>query len=161
SLPIVPLSWVAVAGLSLYILLLDDSASSARRSGAIILLALTVPMLWSRLLFQFFANIILSLDAAMVALVLGTERAGNTVGFADGSGYMVIAPTCTSFTNLSFVFLCWVSITQWAKHPWSAKDLLLLFVACVSVVIVNVVRIVVTGTSHRAFELIHGKAGDQ
>ena len=47
-LPIFALSWVAVTGLSLYILLFA-SGSSDRRRGAIILLALTVPMLWSRL----------------------------------------------------------------------------------------------------------------
>src|SRR5262245_65662568 len=56
-LPIFSLSWVAVTGLSLYILLFANSRSERRR-GALILLALTVPMLWSRLLFQFFAKII-------------------------------------------------------------------------------------------------------
>jgi hypothetical protein len=50
-LPIFALSWVAVTGLSLYILLFANRSSSRRR-GAVILLALTVPMLWSRLMFQ-------------------------------------------------------------------------------------------------------------
>src|SRR5262249_7661186 len=52
-LPIFALSWLAVTGLSLYILVFANDGS-ARRRGALILLALTVPMLWSRLLFQFF-----------------------------------------------------------------------------------------------------------
>src|SRR5262249_49078140 len=58
SLPIFPLSWVAVTGLSIYILLFANGGSERRR-GSLILLALTVPMLWSRLLFQFFAKLIL------------------------------------------------------------------------------------------------------
>src|SRR5262249_14387393 len=52
-LPIFALSWVAVTGLSLYILFFAKGGSGRRR-GAVILLALTVPMLWSRLLFQLF-----------------------------------------------------------------------------------------------------------
>jgi hypothetical protein len=53
-LPIFSLSWVAVTGLSLYILLFANGGSERRR-GALILLALTVPMLWSVLLFRYFA----------------------------------------------------------------------------------------------------------
>ena len=49
------MSWVAVTGLSLYILLFANDGPERRR-GALILLALTVPMLWSRLFFQFFAQ---------------------------------------------------------------------------------------------------------
>jgi len=169
SVPIFPLSWVAVAGLSLYILLFANGGrslfasgdeSSDRQRGALILLALTFPMVWSRLLFQFFANTVLDIDAAMVASLLGTDRVGNLVGFRDGSGYMMVTAACTSFTNLSFVFLCWVSVTQWAKHRWSTIDLLWLFLACASVVAVNVTRIALTGLSHRSYELIHNEWGE-
>jgi hypothetical protein len=59
-LPIGPLSWLAVTALSLYIIISANIASSRR--GAFILLATTVPMLWSRLLFQFFANPLLQID---------------------------------------------------------------------------------------------------
>ena len=79
-LPIFALSWVAVTGLSLYILLFANDGSERRR-GALILLALTVPMLWSGLLFQFFARPILEIDASLVAWLLGTERVGNMVRF--------------------------------------------------------------------------------
>jgi len=53
-LPIGPLSWLAVTALSLYIIISTNVASSRR--GAFILLATTVPMLWSRLLLQFFCQ---------------------------------------------------------------------------------------------------------
>ena len=76
-LPIGPLSWLAVTALSLYIIISTEVASSRR--GALILLATTVPMLWSRLLFQFFANLILQIDASLVGWILGTQRTGDIV----------------------------------------------------------------------------------
>ena len=127
-LPIYALSWVAVTGLSLYILFFANDGSERRR-GALILLALAVPMLWSRLLFQFFARPLLELDATMVTWLLGTERIGNLVRFADNSGYMLITPACASWANISYAFLCWVAVTQWANHRWSSIDLLWSFLA--------------------------------
>jgi hypothetical protein len=55
SLPIFPLSWIAITGLSLYILVFANG-NAERVRGALILLALTAPMLWSRLLFQLFGT---------------------------------------------------------------------------------------------------------
>jgi hypothetical protein len=158
-LPIFPVSWVAVTGLSLYILFFARGGSGRRR-GAVILLVLTVPMLWSRLLFQLFAKPILDIDATLVAWLLGTERVGNMVGLVDGSGYMVVLPACSSLANMSLAFLCWVSVTQWAQHRWSAMDLLWSSLACASVIAVNVTRISLMGLSHSHYEAIHSESGD-
>jgi exosortase/archaeosortase family protein len=160
SLPIFPLSWVAVTGLSLYILLFANDGSSDRRRGALILLALTVPMLWSRLIFQFFAKLILDIDATLVAFLLGTDRVGNIVRFADNSGDMVVMPACSSLANMSLAFLCWVSITQWAKHRWSPMDIMWSLLACASVIAVNVTRISLMGVSRSHYEAIHSQWGD-
>jgi hypothetical protein len=157
-LPIYALSWVAVTGLSLYILVFANDGG-ARRRGALILLALTVPMLWSRLLFQFFAGPILAIDASFAAWLLGTERVGNVVGFGDGSGYLVIMPACSFVANTSLAFLCWVSVTQWAKHEWSPVDILWSLLACTSVIAVNVARIALTGLSRGHYEAIHSSMG--
>jgi exosortase/archaeosortase family protein len=153
------LSWVGVTGLSLYILLFAN-AGPERRRGALILLALTVPMLWSRLLFQFFAKLILDIDATLVASILGTTRVGNMVHFADSSGYMVVLPACSSLANMSLAFLCWVSITQWAKHQWSPTDILWSLLTCASVITVNVTRISLMGLSRSHYEAIHSQWGD-
>src|SRR5271166_1272818 len=159
SLPIGPLSWVAVTGLSLYILVFANGGAERRR-GAIILLALTVPMVWSRLLFQLFAKPILDIDAALVASLLGTNRVGNMVGFADGSGYMIVLPACSSLANMSLAFLCWVTITQWAKHRWSPMDIVWSLLACASVITVNVTRICLMGLSQSHYHAIHSQWGD-
>jgi hypothetical protein len=155
-LPIFALSWIAITGLSLYFILFA-SGSSALRRGALIMLALTVPMLWSRLLFQFFAEFILKIDASLAALLLGSERVGNVVAFGDGSGYMVVMPACSFLANTSLAFLCWVAVTQWAKHEWSPMDIFWSLLACTSVIAVNVARIVLTGWSRGYYEAIHGQ----
>jgi exosortase/archaeosortase family protein len=159
TLPIYALSWVAVTGLSFYILLFANDGAERRR-GALILLALAVPMLWSRLLFQFFARPLLELDATMVAWLLGTERVGNLVRFADNSGYMLITPACASFSNMTYAFLCWVVVSQWVNHRWRSIDLLWLFLACASVVAINVTRIALTGQSQESYQLIHNQNGE-
>ena len=159
SVPIYALSWVAVTGLSFYILLFANDGAERRR-GALILLALAVPMLWSRLVFQFFARPLLELDAMMSAWLLGTERSGNLVRFADNSGYMLITPACASWANISFAFLCWVVVSQWVNHRWRSIDLLWLFLACASVVAVNVTRIALTGQSQANFHFIHTQYGE-
>jgi hypothetical protein len=157
--PIYAVSWVAVTGLSFYILLFANDGCERRR-GALILLALTFPMLWSKLVFQFFAGPLLSLDATMVTWLLHTERMGNLVRFADNSGYMVVTPACTSFGNISFAFLCWMTITQWANHRWAPIDLLWSLLAVGSVVAMNVTRIAITGLSYWHYETIHNKWGE-
>jgi hypothetical protein len=159
SLPIFPLSWVAVTVLSLYILAFAN-AQAARVRGALILLAMTAPMLWSRLLFQIFAKPILDIDATLVSLLLGTDRTGNMVGFLDKSGYMIVLPACSSLANMSLALLCWVAITQWVGHRWTVRDVLWAALACVSVIAVNVTRISLMGFNHQNYQLIHSSWGD-
>ena len=158
TLPIGPLSWLAVAALSLYIITSTRVASSRR--GATILLATTVPMLWSRLLFRFFANFILQIDASFVGWILGTHRTGDIVGFADGSGVLVILPACSSLANVSIAILCWVTVSQLVGHKKSAYDPLWCLVACVSVIAINVTRISVEGLSQWHYATFHSPWGD-
>src|SRR5260370_42340084 len=70
ALPIGAMSWLAVTMLSLYVLLFTQATESQHR-GAVILLAATVPMLWSRLVFFFFASFILSADGSLFGCLLG------------------------------------------------------------------------------------------
>jgi hypothetical protein len=73
-------------------------------------------MFWSRLLFQYFANFILEIDASLVAWLLGTERTGNMHRFANDAGYLVIFPACSSLANISLAFLCWITVSEFAGH---------------------------------------------
>jgi hypothetical protein len=157
-LPIGPLSWVAVTGLCLYVLV--STNDTLLRRGAIILLATSVPMLWSHVMFKFFANQILAVDASLVGWLLGTHRTGNLVEFADGSGFLVILPACSSLANVSLAFLCWVAISQVVCHKKSAYDSLWCLLACASVVSVNVTRVGLMGLNHVQYDEIHNQWGD-
>jgi hypothetical protein len=124
------------------------------------LLATTVPMLWSRLLFQFFANLILQIDASLVGWILGTHRIGNIVEFSDDSGVLVILPGCSSLANVSLAFLCWVTLSQLVCHKTSAYDLFWCLMACISVIAVNVARISVQGLSQWHYSTFHSPWGE-
>ena len=157
-LPIGPLSWLAVTALGLYILLTDNSDFSRR--GATILLATTVPMLWSCLLFQFFAGLILEVDASLVGWILGTNRTGTIVEFADRSGQLVILPSCSSLANVSFAFLCWITLSKLVRHKKSGYDFMWCLLACISVIAVNVTRISIEGLSQWHYSTFHSPWGD-
>jgi hypothetical protein len=156
ALPIGRLSWLAITILSLYALLFGDPSSSRRR-GALILLATTVPMLWSVLLSRYFANFILEIDASLIGWLLGTGNVGNVVRFADQSGSLVITPYCSSLANVSLAVLAWVTISQWLPRRSSPKDLYWCFFAATSVVAINVVRISLMGLSQMHYEAVHNQ----
>src|SRR6266851_4454598 len=122
ALPIGAMSWLAVTMLSLYVVLFTRATESQHR-GAVILLAATVPMLWSRLIFDLFANFIMAVDASLVGWMLGTHRSGNMVEFADHSGTLVVFPSCSSLANVSLALLCWVTISASVRHEWRAQDI--------------------------------------
>lgn len=159
TLPIGPLSWLAITILCLYVLLFTDPSSSRQR-GTLILLATTVPMLWSRLLFRYFANFILEIDASLIGFLLSTGHTGNIVRFADQSGTLVISPYCSSLANVSLALVTWVTISQWLSHRWSLKDLFWCFLAAVSVIAINVIRISLMGLSEMHYQMIHNHWGD-
>jgi hypothetical protein len=158
ALPISSLSWVAIAAFCVYMLTTTDCVST--QQGAVILLATTVPMLWSRLLFDFFANPILNADAFLVSWLLGTKRTGNMIEFADHSGNLVIFAACSSLANVSLAILCWVTISELAAHKRSPDDLFWCFVACASVIAVNVSRMAMMGLSEKVYNTVHSNFGN-
>ena len=157
-LPIGALSWLAVAFLALYVIYFTNPTFSRRR-GAIVLLAVTVPMLWSPALFKFFANLILQTDALLVSELLGTPRSDNLIQFADGSGSLLVLPYCSSLHNVSLAVLAWVAINQWLARRAAASDWQWIAVACFAVVTINVTRLSLMGLSMKHYHAIHGFFG--
>jgi hypothetical protein len=158
-LPVGGLSWLAVAILGGYLAVHSNPESAVRRGG-MILLAVTVPMLWSRLLFRYFANLILQIDASLVSFMLGTSRNGNLVRFVDDSGTLAIVPYCSSLHNVSLAILAWVAINQWLGRRWSRSDWQWIVLAVVAVVAVNVTRMSLMALNAKTYQAIHGFWGD-
>lgn len=156
--PFSGMSWVGLTALGLYVYAVSEPGT-ARRRGSLILLALTVPMFWSKLLFMLVARPILAADAIAAAALLGTERIGNVVAFPDGSGYFQVYAGCSSLANMSLAFLAWVTVTQLIGRRWSASDLTWYVAACLAVVSVNIIRIALIGLYPQHFEFLHGPFG--
>jgi exosortase/archaeosortase family protein len=151
-------SWIALTGLGLYGLRCFEVGTPARRA-AFVILAITVPMFWSRLVFAMLSDLILQADAILVSLIVGTERVGNTVGFADNSGYLLILPPCSSLADVSLAMLGWALFTQALVRRTSLKDVWWCLAACSAVFVINVTRIALIGLHREHFELLHGAVG--
>jgi exosortase/archaeosortase family protein len=151
-------SWIALTGLGLYGLCCFEVGAPTRRA-AFVILAVTVPMFWSRLVFAMLSDLILQADAILVSLIVGTERVGNTIGFADSSGYLFILPGCSSLANVSLAVLGWALFTQALTRRPSLKDVWWCLAACAAVIVINVTRIALMGLHPEQFELFHGAVG--
>ena len=154
ALPIGAASWIAVAMLSLYVLSTQQRSQSLHR-GAVILLATTVPMLWSRVIFDLFAKYVLAIDALLVGWMLGTDRHANMVEFADHSGTLAIFPSCSSLANVSLGLLCWITVSELAGHRRRLQDILWCGLVCACVVAVNVLRMSLMGLSYAHYSVLH------
>jgi exosortase/archaeosortase family protein len=153
-IPVSEINWAAVTGLSFYVLLFAND-NAERKRGALILLAVTVPMLWSRLLFSFISQPFLDFDATLAGWILNTHKSGNIINFVDGSGELVILPACSSFANVSLAFLCWVAVSQWVGHKPARRDIFWCLLACASIVVVNTARMSIMGLSHWHYVTFH------
>jgi len=159
-LPIAALSWLAVTLLSVYILFLTNETGGIGHRGAVVLLATTVPMLWSPLMFDFFARIILQIEASLVGLLLGTHSSGNIVEFANHSANLVITPPCSALANMSLALLCWITLSESVGHKWRPQDVLWCLLTCAFVIVVNVTRISMMGLDLSYYFAIHNVVGD-
>ena len=75
--PIEP-SWFALTGLAIYVIASSNAGSPMRR-GALVFLAITVPMCWGPFFLHVFSRPFLWSDALFVSNLIGTEQIGNLV----------------------------------------------------------------------------------
>ena len=151
-------SWLGIAAIGANLRLSPRSDSLARRAGTIFL-ALTIPVLWARILFASASTTILGIDATLIGWVAGTPSHGNTIDLADGSGVIFLEPGCSSITNLSLVILCGVLFVKGQDHRWSRAAVVSVFAAGAATVLINVVRISLIGVMPQYYASIHGPVG--
>jgi len=156
--PLASLSWLALAGLALYVLW-HSHPGSERRRGALILLALTGPMLWGPLLIDMFAQLIARADAIIVADLIGTQRLGNVINFVHETKTFQVAPGCSSLHGVSLAVLAWMTITKTIRPAPSPCGLGWCALAVLSVVAVNDFRLCLIGLYPAHFDTIHGTFG--
>lgn len=156
--PVPSASWLALAGIAAYLTLTSDTHGQMRRA-AVVIGAMTVPMLWARLLFAAMSNTILEIDAKLVSWIVGTQATGNTIPFADGTGVLFLEPGCSSLTNLSLAILCGVLFIKGYNQAWSVATVGTVALACAATVAINVVRIGLIGIFPDYYDVIHGQIG--
>lgn len=111
ALSFLPISYAAQAGLLLcgvYLFATSHRGDPGRRA-ALVLLALTGPLIWGRILLNLFAGPILSFDAHIVGAVIGTPVDGNIFRAASGGGRFVIGNLCSSVHNMSLAIVLWTT----------------------------------------------------
>jgi len=75
----------------------------------LVLLALTGPLIWGRILLNLFAAPILSLDAHIVGVVIGTKVDGNMFQSAVAGHTFLIGNLCSSVHNMSLAIVLWTT----------------------------------------------------
>ena len=110
-LAFLPISYAAQAGLLLcgtYLFATSKGRGPSRRA-SLVLLALTGPLIWGRILLNLFAAPILSFDAHIVGAAIGSKVDGNIFQAASGSGRFVIGNLCSSVHNMSLAIVLWTT----------------------------------------------------
>jgi len=156
--PFGKVSWLALTALAPYIYWVSPPGS-ARRRAALIMFAVTVPMLWGMMFLMVVGRPILWIDAWIVGSLIGTQQAGTLVMFADGTGAIEIYPGCSSLHSISIAFLAWVTASQLVGRKPSPADILWCALAVLAVLGVNATRLSLIGLYREHFDIIHGSLG--
>jgi len=144
SIPYAPVCWLGVTILTGWLVITTVPQTSMHR-GALILLATTFPMLWSRVIFRFLSEPILLADAWIVAKLLNTANEGTHIQFVDKSGVLEVSPACSSWANVSLVLLTWIVLCQYQKRAWQLLDLGWCALVVLTVVGINTIRMAMMG----------------
>ena len=161
GLSFLPISFAALIGLSLcggYLLATSRYEERAFRV-AMVLLALTGPLLWGRVILNVFITPLLALDAHLVGSLIGTKVDGNTVEFAHTGRKFLIGGPCSSVHNISLAVLLWTTAIAAFKLRIDRR---LVAVGCAMVLfmfILNIARLASIGLFHADFDFLHSGAG--
>lgn len=134
---------------------LTSPASSRGRRIAIVMFALTGPLVWGRLLLAFFGPLLLSVDAHLAGFLAGVPVHENVVEFHHGAGRLYVALGCSSLHNMSLAVLLFVVMTQLLRLRFTLPLLLVGAAAAASMAVVNILRLAAMARFPEYFDYIH------
>lgn len=153
-LPIAATSALALVGLGLWLAVTSAGHSRARRI-AVVLLAVTGPLLWGKLALALFGQQVLGWDAQLVGLMSGSAVYGNIVAFSGEQRAFYIAAPCSSINHLTLATVLWATVTQLMGIAVSRRSLLLCLAAVAGVILVNTVRLTAIALYPASFHTLH------
>lgn len=157
-LPITHAAVVAVLLTGSYLFATSRHGSSSRRV-ALVLLALTGPLLWGRLLLNVFAAPILALDANVVGTMIGSPVIGNVVEFADHGKSFLIGGPCSSVHNISLAIVLWATAAALFELRIDRRYIATGLAMVSWMFAINVVRLAAIGLFPADFDTLHGGTG--
>ena len=152
------LSWLVLAAFSA-IEWFRSRPKTAERAGALIILALTVPVFWGKVLFSAFSEPLLEMDASIVGGLVGMPHVGNAIKMPGQAGELWIAAGCSSFANVSLTFLWWAVLAPFSRAKGIFRPLATCLLACVCVSALNLARISLMALQPEHYEVLHGPIG--
>ena len=160
-LSFLPLSFAAQAGLLLcgaYLLVSSPPKNAARRA-ALVLLALTGPLIWGRILLNLFAAPILSFDAHIVGEVIGTRVDGNVFQAPSTGQHFVIGDLCSSVHNISLAIVLWTTAAMLFDVRIDRRYVAIGAAMAVFMFALNIARLATIGLFPGYFVFLHFGAG--
>jgi hypothetical protein len=157
----VPITFAAQAGLLLcgsYLFASSQPGGRSRRV-ALVLLALTGPLVWGRIALHAFAAPILALDAHVVGSVIGATVDGNTVHFANARGQFLIGGPCSSVHNISLAVVLWTSAVALFKVRVDARIAAFGLAMIAMMFAINIARLAAIGANPDNFDFLHHGIG--
>jgi hypothetical protein len=160
-LSFLPLSYAAKAALVFVgaYLFFSSRPGSADRRVAYVLLALTGPLLWGRIILLSLASPLLSLDAHLVAAVIGSPVDGNTVQFAGAARSFMVGTGCSSVHNMSLAVVLWTTAAALFNIRADARYLLVGLAMVALMFALNIARLASIGLFPASFDFLHEGAG--
>jgi hypothetical protein len=161
ALACLPLSFAAQAGLLLCgVYLFSTSAGGeAGRRAALVLLSLTGPLIWGRILLNMFAGPILSFDAHIVGAVIGSSVDGNVFYTAGAGRRFVIGDLCSSVHNISLAIVLWTTAAMLFQIRLDRGYFAIGFAMAAFMFALNIARLATIGLFPAYFTFLHFGTG--
>lgn len=161
ALSFVPVSYAPKLGLLLcgVYMVVTARRSDAQRRAGLVMLALTGPLIWGRLLLHLFQVPILALDAHIVGAAIGSRVDGNVVQFAGGGDQFLVAGACSSVHNISLAILLWTTAAMLFRIRIGRNYILIGCAMAALMFALNVLRLSAIGLFPGQFEFWHTGGG--
>lgn len=160
-LSFLPLSFAGQAALLLcgvYLLMTSPPRDAGRRT-AVVLLALTGPLIWGRILLNLFAGPILAFDAHIVARIIGTQVDGNVFQAANAGQRFVIGDLCSSVHNISLATVLWTTAAMLFNIRIDRRYVGIGIAMALFMFVLNIARLATIGLFPAHFTYLHFGTG--